>query len=471
MRFAAVGLSGRVDGPTKRLTPKSTGQASRWAEPRTQQGSFRVALGLILLSGLILRVTFMEARGHGFYATFDTQSTWLITRSLLAHPLSAYTANAASSRLVWPYPPGAFLWLGPLAAISSSHNEFATLIRLPEIGADLAIAWLVQSLLGRRGASPAARLAAAALIALGPTFVGSSAVEGQFDSIAFLPAVLACWLWDRLPPGRREIAAGLLIGCGAAVKSVPIVLVLAFVPWLENRGALGRLLFSAAVVPCLLTVPFVIGYPATLHQIVSYQGGFGWGGLSIFVEPSSLRAYVDGGSPVWNPAQHELQELARVLLPEAVLGATLALFWRRRSPERGMVLILTTVYVLMPNFFSQYAVWGLALAAAAGYVRAALAAQGVLVVPLIVESQWPTPHPAMLVWDFVLLTIAWLICLSAWVVLVRDGSTLHAASPASVGSVASALLRRRTPRWRTRMSRSPAGPRPAEAADAAHAAR
>jgi hypothetical protein len=426
---------------------------------------------LILLSGLVLRVVFMAARGHGFYAGFDSESTWLITRSLLAHPLSAYAANAASSRLVWPYPPGAFLWLGPMALISSSHSQFATLIRLPEIGADLAIAWLVQSLLGRRGASSATRLAAAALIALGPTFVGSSAVEGQFDSIAFLPAVLAAWLWGRLPPGRREMVAGLLIGCGAAVKSVPIVLVLAFVPCLDNRGALARLLLSTAVVPCLLTLPFVIGYPATLHQIVSYQGGFGWGGLSIFVEPSSLKAYIDGGSPIWSPAQHGLQEVARVLLPEAVLGATLALYWRRRSPERGMVLIITTVYVLMPNFFAQYAVWGLALAAAAGYIRAALAAQAVLVLPLIVESQWPTPHPAMFLSDFVLLSLAWLMCLGAWVVLLGDGAPFRAVSSAGLGRAASALVKRRTPRWRTQMNRSRGAVRPAPAADEARAAR
>src|SRR5207302_10782054 len=102
------------------------------------------------------------------------------------------------------------------------------------IAADAAIAWLVQAGLGRAGASDRTRLSACALVALGPAFALISGMHGQIDSVAILPAVLALVVWER-GGSRRALAAGLLIGRAASIKTAPGLMVLALLPSVRSR--------------------------------------------------------------------------------------------------------------------------------------------------------------------------------------------------------------------------------------------
>jgi len=79
-------------------------------------------------------------------------------------------------------------------------------------------------------------LISAALIALGPPFVVISGYHGQIDSLAILPAVAALIVWETAPD-RRALIAGLLIGVGAATKTVPGLMLLALLPHRARTAA------------------------------------------------------------------------------------------------------------------------------------------------------------------------------------------------------------------------------------------
>jgi hypothetical protein len=65
--------------------------------------------------------------------------------------------------------------------------------------------------------------------------------------------------------------AGGLIGLGAAIKTVLIVLVLAFLPLAPGWRVQLRLVASAVAVPVLEILPFEMAYRPTLDAIIGYQ--------------------------------------------------------------------------------------------------------------------------------------------------------------------------------------------------------
>src|SRR5687767_11377424 len=101
---------------------------------------------------------------------YDMESYRLVRDALERAPLHVYTDFEAQGIIRWPYPPGYFP-LVDLAGRLDGLVAFDFLIRLPSILATAAIAWLVQDVLGRRGADARTRLAAAALVSLGPAFL------------------------------------------------------------------------------------------------------------------------------------------------------------------------------------------------------------------------------------------------------------------------------------------------------------
>jgi len=130
-------------------------------------------------------------------------------------------------------------------------------IRLAPIAANLGIAFVVQDFLGQRGAERSTRLAGAALVAPGPSFLVVSGYHGQFDAVAFLPAVLALTLWERDLP-RRALWAGLLIGLGGALKTVPLLLLVALLPSVRTRREAAVLVGAAALPVLAALAPFAI---------------------------------------------------------------------------------------------------------------------------------------------------------------------------------------------------------------------
>ncbi len=132
------------------------------------------------------------------------------------------------------------------------------MIRVPSILADAAIAWIVQEWLERTGRSHQERLLAAGLISLGPAFITIAGYHGQFDAVAILPGALAVSLWSSDDSPHRALTAGLLIGLGGALKTVPLLLVLALLPTARSRREALTLLLAPALPVVLSLAPFAI---------------------------------------------------------------------------------------------------------------------------------------------------------------------------------------------------------------------
>jgi hypothetical protein len=148
--------------------------------------------------------------------SYDMDSLTLVGNALSVSPLHVYTIVNGHPDNRWPYPPGFF----PIVALARgaarvTGTAFHGWVKLPEVLADCACAWLVQDLLGMRQAATRTRLAATALVIFGPAFWMVSAYHGQIDPFSILMAVAALWTWEKWPgAGARAVAAGALIGIG-----------------------------------------------------------------------------------------------------------------------------------------------------------------------------------------------------------------------------------------------------------------
>ncbi len=155
-----------------------------------------IALG-VLLSGVIAALTQGDP--------YDMESLRLVREALDQGALNVYTFFSHHGVFRWPYPPGFFPWVYASGLVASHGGpSFEFMIRVPTILADAAIAWLVQDFLRWSGRNEATRLAAAALVSLGPSFVVIAGYHGQIDALAILPGVLAVSSGPgaKTPPGQ-----------------------------------------------------------------------------------------------------------------------------------------------------------------------------------------------------------------------------------------------------------------------------
>ena len=213
--------------------------------------NWKLWLLVLLAAGTALRVVLAFAT---YGSEYDQASFAFIHDALSSSGLDVYAARDGFGAPRWPYPPAFFPWITASGELSSATGAaFHGLIALPTIMADAALAWVVQGFLGKRGKSPADRLVAAGLIALGPSFVLISGYHNHFDSLAILPAVCALSIWDqRGEGGNAALKAGLLIGVGCALKTVPILMLLALIPTARSRKEGITLTTAAIAVPAVL---------------------------------------------------------------------------------------------------------------------------------------------------------------------------------------------------------------------------
>ena len=365
-------------------------------------------LWALLAAGAVVRLVIARATNG---VPFDQGSFAIVDAALRDHGFSMY-AHIESAR--WPYPPGYFPWVLTASELTGPLGlAFQTSIRLLPIAADLVLAWLVQDLLRVRGASERTRLTAAGLVALGPIFIGVSAHNAQLDPVAILPAVAALWVWISGGP-RRALYAGMLIGAGAAMKTVPGLMVLALLPSARDRREALTLLAGAVVLPALVFAPFVLATPSEALRVFSYHGVPGFGGISLLAQPSVATNALAGTPVVPSDLLLFLRDHGHQLfLAPALLGLA-ALFWRRRpEPLTAAVLLWLTVWVFGGNFFLQYLVWGLPFLLAAGHLRAAAAIQLGLLVPLLLTYTAPVPETWAVLGYTVPMIAAWAVALAA----------------------------------------------------------
>ena len=381
-------------------------------------------LWALLGLGLVVRLA-LAFTTYG--VAFDVEAFILARDGLRDAPLTVYGDIER-----WPYPPGYFAWIAFSGWLAGPTGlDYTNLLQLPSIFADLAIAAMVQAVLGKRGAGERTRLAGAGLVALGPVFLMVSGYHGQIDSIAILPAFAGVVLWSYWDHPARAAGAGLLIGLGGVLKTVPIVLVLALLPWARSRREGALLLASAAAVPFFVILPFALADPGGVAHALDYRGAPGVGGISLAAQPNLARAWMNEVAVTPSGATFWLIDYGSAITGVAMVSVAVFLLRYRPRPIEGAALIYLALWAFGVNFFLQYLVWGLPFLLAAGYVREVAAAQ-VLIVPalvLVYLRPWESPAAA---WVYAPASIGlWVASVAGfWLLARRVAGGSRARAPA-----------------------------------------
>jgi hypothetical protein len=350
----------------------------------------------LVVAGLVLRVVLaFSFFGHG-----DIEQ-WLKAQQYLRDAgLDFYSINPPGSfgsccgGGVWPYPPLGLFWMLFASVVAGRLDlPFHGVVQLLPILADIGIGIAVYVWLGWRGAPERWRLAGLAVVMFGPPFVGNSGYHGQIDAMAIFPAVVALMLWERFPANRRAVVSGLLIGLGAAVKTVPLLLLLVLLPSARSLREAATLVGLAAAVPAALLLPFLIAEPAPVLQLTEWGGFPGFGGLSLIVEPGFPADYFSGNlGAIGLKYDAPLQPWATPMLLVGLAGLAALVFRYRPSTVDAAVMLWLTIYVFSPNFFYTYVVWALPFFLIAGYI-VETAALSLLFLPAMLTfyvTSWPS---------------------------------------------------------------------------------
>jgi hypothetical protein len=361
---------------------------------------------------------------------YDLHSFALVNSALHVHVFGVYHqlddySVAPYGR--WPYPPGFFALIVPLASLAHATGlVFTSLIRVPAILADAAIAWLVQDFLGWRGCDERGRLLAAGLVALGPSFAAISGYHGQIDSVAILPAVAATVLWTRTDASWRPYAAGALIGAGAAIKTVPILMLLALLPSAGSWREGAKLVLTSVSIPLAVFAPWLILDGPGKSLVWRYRGGPGLGGISLLTNPALPLAPFAGVHETVAGLTKTVYDEARWITGAALIVVTGVLARYRPKPLDAAVLLWLAVWAFGVTFFLQYLIWGLPFLIMAGYLRQVLVLEAALLPATIITYQSGSqPWPVWLLYTVPMIA-AWVAFVTGLLVRVR----WLAASPA-----------------------------------------
>ena len=350
---------------------------------------------------------------------YDINAQVAVRDALADDPLDVYSAVNEGDLNRWPYPAAFFGWYPIAGALADLAGPFHGWVQLPEILADGVLAWFVHDFLGRRGASDRLRLAAAALVALGPSFWIISGFHGQIDSIAILPAVVALWMWDRSPPGvRRAVIAGLLVGVGAAIKSVPILMAVVLLASVRSRREAVALIVPAVALPLLVTAPWLVADTRdALHSFISHRALPGFGGIGLIAQPELADFWLNRDRSELSPLSDFLLDNAGPILAVLMAPLIALVLWRRTEPALAAAILWPALVLLNPGFGFQYVVWALPFALMAGYVRQVALLQAALFPPAALLYWHPFGDNPTAVYVAIMIA-AWCACVAMVGVLV-----------------------------------------------------
>lgn len=406
-----------------------------YAPPR-MSGRGRTLLWAMLGAGAVLRIV-LAFETYGVRYDIDSQA--IAADALGGDLLHLYSEANGGPTNRWPYLPGFLPLIAAADGVASATGAaFHAVVQFPEIAADLAIAWLVQDLLGRRGMGERVRLVAAALVALGPSFWMVSGYHGQIDSAAILPAVAALWVWERSPPGpRRAVVAGLLVGLGATIKFVPIVMLVALLPSSESARERLALVTAALALPVVSIAPFLAAdWDGVTSTFRSHRELPGMGGLSLVVQPELAESWL-------RTDRASLSGVSRWLLDNqgpvtgALMAPFVALAFLRRLPAwTAAALLFAALLVFGGGFAYQYVVWSLPFALVAGWLWQAAAVQAALLVPAAMMYWHPFDWESAPLYSTIMIAL-WVVVAAALVRLaVRLARTPRAPRREVAGAAA-----------------------------------
>jgi hypothetical protein len=377
-------------------------------------------LWILIAVGLAIRV----ALAFAFRGTNAVLIEQFAADNVRSGDLHAVYAES-SGYFQWIYPP---LWLGWLAGASwlsdATGLAFHGLAKLGPTLADVGLALAIYTYLGWRGARERLRLAGAALVILGPSFIAISGYHGQIDSAAILPGVIALMVWERSSSPNRALWAGLLIGVGAAVKLPPLLLVLPLLGSAKSWREAAKLAGAALAVLLVTFGPLWAG-GIDLSRVFRYAGFPGWGGLSLVVDPAFGWDSLTTGGSFSASARSDLlqtvQDNARWITAFGLATYMGFVFRYRPAAVDAAALLWLVVYAFSPNFFLNYLVYGLPFFIMAGFLVEVAVLQALLIPPTVAYyiALWPAPStltgvlyvPALIAlwaaWVLAILAMAW----------------------------------------------------------------
>lgn len=316
-------------------------------------------------------------------------------------PFDAYGQLGTQPVPAWPYPPGFLPWVvaaGELAQLLP--GGFHGWLHVAPIAADAVLAVLLYALLRGRGERVA--LAGAAMVAFGPLFALVSGYAFQIDAVAVIPALLATLLWDRRrEAGQRALAAGLLVGLAATIKTPLGLVVFAMLPSARSGREAIALTGSAVALPLVTLAPFLLADPeGTLRQLSGHTGVAGIGMLSAVLYPGMTRSWLTQEG-IDLEAVLALEPVAGWLLA-AVIAAVLLVGRRSRAGSVELAIVLwLALWAFGSGFFFHYLLWGVPFLIACGRLWEAALVQTLGFVPrLLLElgPQSPAMATAYYVW-------------------------------------------------------------------------
>jgi hypothetical protein len=299
------------------------------------------------------------------------------------HPLDLYRSG------IWPYSPLYAVWPAVAEKVAQVFSiAFHGVVQLPPITADAILAYVVWRWAASEGRTLPQQIAAVALVAFGPIFALISGYQGQFDSLAILPALLGCMVWTRNGEAR-DLKAGLLIGLGAALKTIPGLMLLAVLPTARTAKEAVRVCLAAAVPMLIVLAPYVVHDAGDVVHRLRYTGIPGIGGLSLVVQPSYADAWGKGQAVVRSGASDLLNSWSPVISAVAIGAVAVVLRRRRIQALDAAVVLWVAVLVFGSNFFFQYLLWLLPFLIVTHRLRWAAALQLAAIGPAVIFYKRP----------------------------------------------------------------------------------
>ena len=390
---------------------------------RLREWSSRHPLALLLLAGMGLRVVlaYVLLPGEGLAGDLRYYGSWMLILGD-GGPANFYAATAHHGASLPPGLPWVLWPLGVaaklLAGLTGVRPDAAALllVKVPAIVADGWLAVLLHRLAGRWSGEKAGLLAAGLFLFVPGTWY-ESALWGQVDSVASLPALAAIAL---LIGGWSEAA---VVAVVVAILIKPQFITVAFVigvvllrrhllvrgsgprpelqgrlarfddrlgGWFTREQGWGRLVssaFAAVAITLVLVVPFdmEVWAPATLAGIPVVGDLAGLAELAkataAFFTPLTANAYnpwvLVGPHPLYSDFGHWTFDSIRLIdgirafgIGAAILGVALALAGVRllHREDRARILLVSTFlvvafFILPTRVHERYAYFALVAAA------------------------------------------------------------------------------------------------------------